>query len=312
MYTEFYGFKERPFSLIPDPAFLYLSKQHDMALTMLNYSLESRAGITVITGEVGSGKTTLIRQILQHMHEDVSVGLISNARSSTGELLQWVLMAFGLDATEKDPAILNQIFSDFIIKEYADNKRTVLIIDEAQNLDIKQLEELRLLSNINFDKHLVLQLILIGQPELLYLLQKPELRQLVQRVSVDYQLKALKYKETIGYIQHRLTVVGGDPDLFTKSATAVVFYHSRGIPRLINTLCDYALVYGFAAGVKQINLDLMMDVVRDKQQGGIFPMPYPEQESKEAAQIRAIIKKQRNIDLVLKVEEAEDDEIHTL
>ena len=304
MYTDYYRYKEEPFLLTPDPSFLYLSKQHRTALSMLTYGIQSQAGVTVISGEVGSGKTTLIRELLQNMQEDVTVGLISNAHSSFGDLLQWVLMAFDIQHEATDKAGRYQVFVNFLIKEYAENKRTVLIIDEAQNMDAQTLEELRLLSNINADKHLVLQLVLIGQPELLEILQRHELRQLAQRVSVDYQLLPLSYKETSAYIRHRISVSGGDINQFDKYSIAVVFYHSRGIPRLINTLCDFALVYGFAEGVQQINLDIMMDVIRDKQKGGIFPIP--KQENKEQTKVRSIIKADRDIDILPVISESEE------
>ncbi len=295
MYKQFYGFKERPFTLTPDPAFLYLSKQHEMALAMLNYGLQNEAGITVITGEVGSGKTTLIRDILQHMDETSVTGLISNAHSAFGDLLQWVLMAFDISTEAKDKSTRYQILVDFLIKNYAENKTTVLIIDEAQNMDVETLEELRLISNINADKHLVLQLVLIGQPELLKMMQQHELRQLAQRVSVDYQLKALGYKETTAYIRHRLVVAGGKDNIFDKYALAVAFYHSGGIPRLINTLCDFALVFGFSEGLQNINLDIMLDVIKGKQYGGIFPMV--EKENEEQVNIRQLIKQNKNVDI---------------
>ena len=306
MYTEFYGLKEKPFSLTPDPTFLYLSKQHKRALSMLNYGLQSEAGITLISGEVGSGKTTLIRQILQHMDDNYTVGLISNAHSAFGDLMQWVLMAFGIESNEKDKAKLHKIFIDFIIKEYSENKRTILIIDEAQNLDIKTLEELRLLSNINADKHLILQLIMVGQPELLQIMQRPELRQLAQRISVDYRLRQLKFNETVEYIEHRLKVAGAQPDLFDIYAVAVVHYYSQGVPRLINVLCDFALVYGFAEDAKHISLELMLDVAQDKLQGGVFP--FPKRETKEATQVREIVKKETGVDIFLprRVEVMED------
>ena len=310
MYTDYYGFREKPFSLTPDPAFLYLSKQHNKALIMLSYGIQSQAGVTVVSGEVGSGKTTLIRQVLQDMDEHITVGLISNAHSSFGDLLQWVLMAFEIKTDAKDKAGRYQAFVDFLINEYAQNKRTVLIIDEAQNMDAETLEELRLLSNINADKHLVLQLILIGQPELLAILQRHELRQLAQRVSVDYQLHPLGYKETTAYIHHRLKVAGGDEELFDKYAVAAVYYHSGGTPRLINTLCDFALVYGFAEGLSEINLEIMISVVKDKQQGGIFPMTV--QENKEQAKVRELIKAERGIDILPDFSELNEDTIFEL
>jgi type II secretory pathway predicted ATPase ExeA len=304
MYTEYYGMKEQAFSLIPDPSFLYFSKQHRTALTMLLYGLQSKAGVTVISGEVGSGKTTLIRRMLQEIDANITVGLISNAHSAFGELLEWVLMAFGVETEKKDKASLYKIFTDFLIKEYAENRRTVLIIDEAQNLDINTLEELRLLSNINFDKHLVLQLVLVGQPELLQTMQRTELRQLAQRVLVDFKLTHLKYNDTVAYIKHRLEIAGAKPDLFDIYAMAVVHYYSGGIPRLINTLCDYALVYGFAEEAEHINLQLMLDVVEEKLKGGVFP--FSKRETIEAAQIRTIIKYETNIDIAPKRDEKDE------
>lgn len=275
------------------------------ALNMLEYGLRSQAGITVINGEVGSGKTTLVRRILQEIDQEITVGLISNAHNAFGDLLQWVLNAFEIDANAADKASRYQAFVDFLVSEYSENRRTVLIIDEAQNLDMQTLEELRLLSNINVDKYLLLQLILVGQPELLDMMQRPELRQLAQRVSVDYQLKPLKYKETLEYIRHRLGVAGGAPDLFDKYAMAVIYYYSQGIPRLINTLCDFALVYGYAEEIKTVDMSLVLDVIRDKLQGGIFPLP--NKETNEMAKVRSLILQQKSIDIGL-LQPAEDEE----
>ncbi len=295
MYEEFFKLNERPFSLRPDPSFLYMGKHHRQALTMLNYGLRSEAGITVITGEVGSGKTTLIHHVLDRLDSDITVGLISNTHEAFGELLEWVLMAFGLEYKGKTKTELYHVFSDFLIEEYSKNRRTVLIIDEAQNFGVETLEELRMLSNINSGKHMVLQLVLVGQPELLETMRKPELRQLAQRVSVDYHIKRLKVKDTMDYIRYRLEHAGGDPDVFLRSACAVIHYYSRGIPRLINTLCDFALVYAYADEVRQIGAKMILDVVKDKQRGGIFPMR--KEEDEEAVRIRNHLKKKLNLDI---------------
>jgi len=310
MYKAFYGFQEKPFTLTPDPAFLYLSKQHGIALTMLNYGLQSDAGISVITGEVGAGKTTLIREMLQHLGEGTEVGLISNAHSAFGDLLQWVLMAFNISTEAKDKAERYQILMDFLINNYANNKKTILIIDEAQNMDAETLEELRLISNINADKHLVLQLILVGQPELLSILQRHELRQLAQRVSVDYKLKALGYKETVAYIKHRLVVAGGDENIIDKYAIAVIYYYSAGVPRLINTLCDFSLVFGFSEELQQINIAIMLDVIKGKQEGGIFPINL--QENKEQKRVRELVLQQMGIDIGLVKNDENESELDDL
>ncbi len=264
MYEAYYGLSERPFSLLPDPSFLYLSKGHDTALTLLEYGFTSQAGFTVITGEIGSGKTTLSRHILNKLGDNVKVGLITNAQKSFGELLQWVLLAFGLDYKNKSKVELYQAFNDFLIDEYRKNHRTVLMIDEAQNLSIETMEELRMLSNINADKHQVLQMVLLGQPELRTMLRRPELEQFAQRISVDFHLKRLDEDETKAYIKHRLAIVGGDPDLFDDEACEAAFMLSNGTPRIINRVCDLALVYGFAEEQQQITAEIMLEVTMDK------------------------------------------------
>ncbi|MEM9386380.1 MAG: AAA family ATPase [Pseudomonadota bacterium] len=270
MYEAYYGFSEKPFSLLPDPEFLYLGTKHRAALTMLQYGLMSNAGFTVVTGEIGSGKTTLIRQVLNEIESDLTVGLITNTHESFGELLQWVLMAFNLEYKNLDKVEMYEQFISFVIEEYAQSRRTVLIIDEAQNLSVETLEELRMLSNVNADKSQVLQLILVGQPELREKLRLPELTQFAQRILIAHHLDTLSADEAHEYIRHRLQVVGGDAELFDEKARALLWYHSRGVPRVINSLCDVSLVYGYAASLSQISEELVKEVVRDRKQGGIF------------------------------------------
>ena len=272
MYESFYGLQEKPFSLLPDPGFLYLSEKHRMALTMLQYGVMNQAGFTVITGEIGSGKTTLIRKLLEEIADEVSVGVVSNTHRNFGELLQWVLLAFGLEYREKKKVELYQTLAEFIIREYSQGRHTVLIIDESQNLSPEALEELRMLSNINADKDQILQLILVGQPGLRDTLRLPELHQFAQRIAVDYNLKALSLEETWLYVRHRLQTAGGDPNLFDTKACAAVYYYTGGTPRLINIVCDTALVYGFAEQKKRIGADVICEVVREKTRGGIFPL----------------------------------------
>jgi general secretion pathway protein A len=272
MYEEYYGFKEKPFSLLPDPGFLFLSQKHSAALTMLQYGLMNQAGFTVITGEIGSGKTTLIRHLLDEVSHEITVGLVSNTHRTFGELLQWVLLAFNLEYRDKKKVELYQTLADFIVKEYSQNRRTVLIIDEAQNLDAEALEELRMLSNINADKNQILQLILVGQPGLRETLKLPELHQFAQRIAVDYNLQPLNLEETWRYIRHRLEAAGGDPNLFDTKACAAVYYYASGTPRLINVLCDTALVFGYGEQKKAIDVDVIVQVAHEKQKGGIFPV----------------------------------------
>ncbi len=279
MYETYYGLRERPFALLPDPDFLFLSQKHRTALALLEYSIVHQAGFCVITGGIGTGKTTLIRYLLNQLGPDVTTGLISNTHSSFGELLQWVLHAFGLERPSKDKIDLYQAFLDFMIKEYAARRRVVLIVDEAQNIDPPALEELRMLSNVNADKDLILQVILVGQKGLRDTLCRPELEQFAQRIAVDYHLTSLSFAETRAYVRHRLEVVGGDSDLFEDDAVLVIHRTSRGIPRLVNLLCDTALVYGYAEQQPRINARLAIEVGQDKQAGGIFPVQSREDRS---------------------------------
>ena len=278
MYRAFYKLSEKPFTLLPDPGFLYMSDKHRMAATLLEYGLMNQAGFTVISGDIGAGKTTLIRHLLDNMDRDHTVGLISNTHHSFGELLQWILLAFNLDHTGMSKVEMYQRFVDFIIDEYAHNRSTVLIVDEAQNMSAETLEELRMLSNVNADKDQALQVILVGQNELRDTLRRPDLVQFAQRISVDYHLQPLSEDETAHYIRHRLKVAGGHPDIFTDIACQAVHRYSNGVPRLINLLCDTALVYGYAEQKQRIDANLVTQVAKEKQQGGIFPTFVPAQD----------------------------------
>lgn len=274
MYEAYYGFHEKPFSINPDPAFLYLSPKHQAALDLLEYGLMNQAGFNVVTGEIGSGKTTLIRYILEQVGPDVNVGLISNTHQSFGELLQWVLFAFNLPGRGKGKVEMFQDFLDFLIAQYALNKRTVLIVDEAQNMSVEALEELRMLSNINADKDQVLQIILVGQPQLRETLRRPDLEQFAQRIAVDCHLEALSAEETRTYIRHRIAVAGGkDPDLFDNSACDAIYRHTGGVPRVVNLLCDAALVYGFAEQIRKIDVGIVNDAAADREARGRIRPP---------------------------------------
>ncbi|MEW6330048.1 MAG: AAA family ATPase [Pseudomonadota bacterium] len=283
MYEKYYGFREKPFSLLPDPEFLFPSKKHQMALTLLEYGLMNQASFSVITGDIGTGKTTLIRRLLGQMDRDMVVGLITNTHPSFGELLQWILMAFNLGCESRDKVEMYRVFMDFLIDQYAANRRTVLIVDEAQNMGPQALEELRMLSNVNSEKDQLLQVILAGQPGLRDNLRDPRLEQFAQRISVDFNLEPLSREETREYIRHRLNVAGGSPDIFDDAACEAVYRYCGGIPRLTNLLCDTALVYGFAEQASSIGAKLIEDVARDKQKSNIVPLRQQLREAGETA-----------------------------
>jgi type II secretory pathway predicted ATPase ExeA len=272
MYESFYHLSGKAFSLLPDADFLFLSKRHRRVVNLLEYGIVTQAGFIVITGEVGAGKTTIIRRYLKDAGNDVTVGVITNSSQSLGNLMSWVTMAFDLEHKEAaDAPTLYNTFIEFLVRQYAAGKRTVLIIDEAQNLKAEMLEELRMLSNVNNEKDQLLQMILVGQPELLDVLKRTDLRQFVQRISVHCHLEALDAAETAAYIRHRLSVVGGNSEIFNDRACAAVYYFTGGVPRLINLLCDQALMYGFSDDQAVITPELVQEVVADRSDGGLSP-----------------------------------------
>ncbi|MBN9669881.1 ExeA family protein [Roseibium aggregatum] len=242
-----------------------------MAFAMLEYGIVNHAGFTVITGEVGAGKTTLIQHLLSKLPGDVAVGLLANTGGG-GDLLEWVLMAFDQDFESGSHVALYKRFKDFLLEQHSLGRRTVLIVDEAQNLGAETLEELRMLSNLNTHERELLQIVLSGQPELKTLLAAPSLRQFVQRVSSDFHLSFLDQQEVKGYIEHRLEVAGATRPLFTSGACDLVFYATQGTPRLINTLCDTALLYGFATESDEITVEIVKRVLDDKRRFGVFPI----------------------------------------
>lgn len=269
MYESYFELSEKPFSIQPDPDYLYLSGRHKLAFSMMLYSVESSAGFTVITGDIGSGKTTLLRRLLSFLPENTTVGLVSNTHQSVTDLLQWVMLAFDQPYEYSSKVAMFDAFQQFLIDEYAKGRQTLLIIDEAQNLPASAMEELRLLSNINADKDQLLRMILLGQPELQDLLSLPELKQFAQRVAVDFRLLPLQEDEVEGYINHRLKVAGAKEQIFTPAACAVIAKVTKGVPRSINVICDTAMVYAMAMeNTKEINEKLIQEVVKDRREYG--------------------------------------------
>ena len=224
LYTAHFGLRERPFSLVPDPGFLFWSDTHARAFSMLEYGILTRAPITLITGEVGTGKTTLIHQLLATNREDVTIGLIANAHGDRNELLRWVLMSLGQPAPNDAHYVdLFGQFQQYLVDEYAAGRRVVLIFDEAQNLTRDVLEELRMFTNINAGKDELLQLIMVGQPELRDIVLRPDLRQFAQRVAASFHLPEMESTGVKDYIQHRLRVAGATTDIFELDAIRAIY-----------------------------------------------------------------------------------------
>jgi type II secretory pathway predicted ATPase ExeA len=272
MYESFYGLNTKPFAVVPDPRFIYWAGAHSMAFAMLEYGIVNHAGFTVITGEIGSGKTTLLRHLLAQVPGDIDIGLVSNTQGDRGDLLQWVLMSFGQDFEGASYVGLFRRFEQFLVAQHDRGHRTVLVIDEAQNLGAKSLEELRMLSNINTYDRELLQIVLSGQPQLKELLSRPELVQFAQRVSSDFHLGLLSRAEVPAYIDHRLAVAGADRLLFSDDAAGLIGFATQATPRLINILCDTSLMYGFGMGAELITAEIVQRVLEDKRKFGVFPM----------------------------------------
>ncbi|HEV8397036.1 MAG TPA: AAA family ATPase, partial [Vicinamibacterales bacterium] len=254
MYDRHFGLTERPFSLAPDPRYLFLSDGHREALAHLLYGLGEGGGFVVLTGEVGTGKTTVCRALLDQLPSEVDVAMIFNPRLTGVELLATVCdeLHVGYPSGATSLKVLVDALSRALLDAHARGRRTVLIIDEAQNLGMDVLEELRLLTNLETTRHKLLQVILIGQPELGDLLQRPQLRQLAQRVTARYHLRPFTLGETREYVRHRLDVAGGREAIFTERALRVVHRRAAGVPRLINSVCDRALLGAFAKGKTRV------------------------------------------------------------
>ncbi|MFO7765558.1 MAG: AAA family ATPase [Pelovirga sp.] len=259
MYKEHFGLKEEPFSIAPDPQFLYMSEKHREALAHLLYGLKADSGFVLLTGEVGTGKTTVCRSLLGHIPEHSEVAFILNPKLSVIELLATICDELGVDYPPGNTSI--KIFVDrlnlFLLDAHSRDKRTILIIDEAQNLSVAVLEQIRLLTNLETDKRKLLQVILLGQPELNRLLEQPELRQLSQRVTARYHLDPLTRRDLSAYLNHRLACAGVERPLFSRAAVNKLYCLSGGVPRLINLICDRALLGAYARGNHQVSPRLL-------------------------------------------------------
>lgn len=260
MYEDFYGLKERPFSLLPDPDFLYLSPQHKLARAYLEYGVNQRVGFVVLTGEVGTGKTTLIKSILKSRERNQRLGVLYQTSVGAQDLLELLLREFEVRGHHTSRTARLAAFNQFLLTAYGRGEHVVLLVDEAQNLGPEALEELRLLSNLQTEKEPLLQVILVGQPGLRDRLRHPSLRQLAQRVSVHYHLNPLNRQETKEYVNFRLARAGGS-GVFTESALDKLYDYTQGVPRRLNAWCDLAMVAGFAEGRNEIDGEFIDTVI---------------------------------------------------
>ena len=270
MYEEFYNLRERPFNLVPDPDFLYLSPQHKLARAYLEYGIKQRLGFVVLTGEVGTGKTTLIKSLLKSREKDQRLGVLYQTSLAAGDLLEVLLKEFEVPGVYGNRTTKLAAFNQFLLNAYGRGEHVVLLVDEAQNLGLEALEEIRLLSNLQTEKEPLLQVILVGQPGLRQRLRHPGLRQLAQRVSVHFHLNPLNEAETKEYIRFRLARAGGS-GIFTDSALDRLYEYTRGVPRRLNAWCDLALVAGFAEGRPEIDGEFIDTVFAA--QGGTLEGP---------------------------------------
>ncbi len=270
MYQEFFALNDKPFALTSNPSFLYLSPKHKEALAYLAYGIRERMGFIEITGEVGTGKTTIIRSLLNQLDDKTKTAFIFNSSLTELQLMQTVIEDLGIQTQKKGRAELFSELNRYLIEQLRQNNNVVLIIDEAQNLSMKLLEQVRMLSNLEADNEKLLQIVLVGQPELRDKLARPELRQLRQRISVRYHIDPLDHADVPRYISHRLAVAGavnGKSPVFLDKALDEIGRYSGGVPRLINSVCDKALLMAYVLEERQINADIVKRCIREIEGG---------------------------------------------
>lgn len=269
MYESFFGLTMLPFKITPDPQFIYWNKEHRRAASIIAFGIEQLVPITVVTGDVGTGKTTLLQQFLEETPADTTVGLISNYWSGMGGLYQWILNAFDIRA-EGGEVELFRAFQDFVVDEYAAGRRCVLIVDEAQNMSDADLEQLRMLTNINSGKDSLMMLFLVGQHQLRDRLREPGNRQIAQRVGAAFHLGPMSREDTAKYIRHRISVAGGTDDIFDDGALGRIHDVSGGVPRMINVVCELALVTAFGDGVRTISTAYIDEFLLEAEANGMI------------------------------------------
>jgi len=265
MYKKFFGLKENPFNVNPDPRYLFLTGNTQEALACLTYGIETRKGFILLTGEVGTGKTTLINKLLEWLHKErVFTAFVFNPRLSVSQFFDFMMADFGIPCESNQKGQMLQKLNQWLLDRYQAGERAVLVVDEAQNLSPQMLEEIRLLTNLETSTEKLLQIVLAGQPELEQKLNQPQLRQLRQRITLRAKTRQLSLEETHGYIVERMRIAGAEnPDIFSPEAVAAVHRYARGIPRVTNLLCEHALVSSFACQQNPVPAEIVEEVARD-------------------------------------------------
>jgi general secretion pathway protein A len=273
MYQGFFGLRESPFNVNPDPRYLFQTKQVQEALASLTYGIESRKGFLLLTGEVGTGKTTLLNRVLDWLHgQCVASAFVFNSQVNMSQLFDFIMAEFEIpyESRQKSDALLR--LNHWLLERYRAGQTAVLIVDEAQNLSLSVMEEIRLLTNLETSTEKLLQVVLCGQPELEEKLKLPQLRQLRQRITVRCRTSALTLEETFGYIAERLRIAGADGEpIFCSDTVRTVHKYSRGIPRLVNLLCEHALINAYVDHLRQVPVNLVEEVAREFQFDEINP-----------------------------------------
>jgi general secretion pathway protein A len=264
MYKEYYHLKENPFNVTSDPHFLYMSRRHKEALSSLIYGIKERKGFIEITGDIGTGKTTLCRALLNQLDSKTKTAFILNPRLSEIQFIRAVIDDFGIKVKNNSKADMIKALNAFLIGELSSGNNVVLIVDESQNLKKNLLEEIRLLSNLETEKEKLFQIVLVGQPELREKLASPELAQLRQRIAVRYHVLPLEKKDVENYIAHRLEIAGSSGDIsWNDEAIDEIYSYSKGVPRLINIACDRSMLLGYVRNVKKFDRDIILEAVSE-------------------------------------------------